>query len=478
MCRFVVLIMMLCKYEGEKVMNIVKNMSIKWKILAPIFILSAILIIACIQANVATDMMIDISMEIAEGLTDTSAEAEELLAEQQSLYEGIKSSNTVKIVIAIIITCIVVVISVSGVISPLLKMNNKLNECVDGIKAGKGDLTQRVFVKGNDEIGQLAVGINTFIESLQEVMGQVTNSSDKLDVIVDNVVEKVSAATNNSEDISNTMDELSATMQEIAASILDIRENTNNVNGKVSELASTTDDLVNYAGLMEHRASELENKAVDNKKCISSVVGDNIAKLEKAIDDSKNVERINELTNEILQISSQTNLLALNASIEAARAGEAGRGFAVVADEIRQLADSSRETADNIQEINRLVIVAVKELIDSSNVIVKYINETIMPDYDGFVDSGKQYNNDAVYVNNIVSQFNEMAGKLKWLVDDITKTVGGITTAIEENTKSVANVTESANTLSGDIKVIADEMNDNKAISELLHHETKKFSMR
>ena len=126
-------------------MKIIKNISIKWKILVPIVMLSALLIIACIQANVATDMIIEISMEIAEGLTETSLEAEDLLAEQKSLYEGIKSSNTVKIVIAIIITCIVIVRSISGVITPLLKMNKKLNECVEGIKEGKSDLTQRVF---------------------------------------------------------------------------------------------------------------------------------------------------------------------------------------------------------------------------------------------------------------------------------------------------------------------------------------------
>ena len=129
---------------------------------------------------------------------------------------------------------------------------------------------------------------------------------------------------------------------------------------------------------------------------------------------------VDELTNEILHISGKTNLLALNASIEAARAGEVGKGFAVVADEIRQLADSSRETANKIQNINGQVISAVNELSDNANEMIGYISGTILPDYDVYAASGQQYREDAEQVssamNNCISEMEELRGHIERLV--------------------------------------------------------------
>ncbi len=456
-------------------MKFVRNMSIKWKVMVPIGLVTMLLLITCIQSNIATNMMVEKSLKITEHLTEVTPEVETLLAEQNKLFEGMKSSNAAKIVIAVFATILVISVAIFGVLRPLLAMNRKLKGMIEDIEAGKGDLTQRVEERGHDEIGQLAIGINAFIATLQGTMRQVTVSSDKLHGVVENVVGKVSTVNASSMDISANMEELAATMEEISASVTTIRENTQSANEKVDALTEATRDLVSYADEMQHRAEVLERKAEENKWNAGDVVRVNIAKLRSAIDDSKKVERINELTNEILQISGQTNLLALNASIEAARAGEAGRGFAVVADEIRVLADSSKQTADNIQEINKLVVAAVQELTDCSNVIVNYINETILPDYDGFVDSGKQYNEDAVHVNEIVTEFNGMAEVLMHLVDDINQTVSGIATAIEESAQSVTDVTEHANELVLDINAVADEMGENQAVAETLHAETERF---
>ena len=456
-------------------MKIIRNMSIKFKIVLPIIILASLLLIACLQSNIASARMMEYSTQISQSLTEITPEIQDIFEKQENLYYGMKSSNTVKMIIAVFATILLLVVAAVGVLKPLLNMEAKLSQIIKNIEEGKGDLSQRVEIRGEDEIGRLAKEINAFISSLEGVMNQVMVNSKKLHQVTNNVSERVVNVDANSSDISASMQELSAAMEQISASITSIHEGTGDANDKVEILADASKNLVGYADNMEQRAYSLENRAIENKKNTSNIVNENIAKWKKAADDSKQVERINELTNDILSISSKTNLLALNASIEAARAGEAGRGFAVVADEIRQLADSSRQTADRIQELNKMVTLAVNELVSSSSFIVSYINDTIMPDYDGFVDSGKQYRQDAEHVNGIVTEFYEMAEQLKKLVDSINGTVSGIATAIEGSTECVADTATHTAVLAEDIKVVADEMNENKVIADELYAETEKF---
>ncbi len=272
------------------------------------------------------------------------------------------------------------------------------------------------------------------------------------------------------------MEELSASMQEVEVTTANVNDSTASVKDNVEKLANESVKLHEYADEMEKRAGELENTAVSNKQNTSIVVETILEQLKDAIEKSKSVDKVNELTDDILSISTQTNLLALNASIEAARAGEAGKGFAVVADEIRQLADSSRETAGNIQNINNMVIEAVHKLVENSDEMAKYINENILPDYDGFVESGRQYKEDAVHVNAVVTQFNQMSSDLQKNVYGIADAMSGISTAIEESTEAVSTSAQNTTELVGEISQVSKETELNNTISMELKKEVDRFS--
>ncbi len=397
------------------------------------------------------------------------------ISKQKGVYGSITRTTIILIVCSGVVLLFVVWICWTWVCKRLININAQLRDVIATIEAGEGDLTKRVQCFCTDEIGTLAAGINTFIETLQGIMGQINMSSDQLGSIVNLVSDKVSTANNNSYDISAVMEELSASMETISSTITDIKENVGVVDENIIELSDASQGLYDYAAGMQERAENLEHNAVENKQNTSDIINAIIDKLKRAIESSKSVDRVNDLTDEILSISGQTNLLSLNASIEAARAGEAGRGFAVVADEISQLASSSREAANNIQTINNMVIEAVNELIDSADSIVKYINENILPDYEGFVNAGRQYNEDAVHVNDTVTRFNDMSVNLKQLMECITESINGINTAVGESARGATNVAMNTSNLVKDISEIAEAMDDNREVAGTLTDEAERF---
>lgn len=397
------------------------------------------------------------------------------VAEQEQTYNAAISSSVGASLGATIVGITVFVIIVLEIINPVKKTSAKLNQIIADIEAGKGDLTERVDANGKDEIGQLGAGINNFIESLQGIMTRITENSNRLDEIVGVVSSSVNTANMSSTDISAVMEELSASMEEVSATVANINSNAEVVNENVQELSGASNDLYDYATDMQKRASELERNAVKNKQNATDMIESILTTLTKAIEDSKSIDKVNGLTGDILSISSQTNLLALNASIEAARAGEAGRGFAVVADEIRQLAENSKNTANNIQTINNMVTVAVKELIKNSNELVDYINNNVLPDYDSLVASGKQYNEDAMHVNDVVGQFNDMASNLSSLVVSITDAIEGISTAVEESANGVSTAALNTSELVKEIDMISVEMENNSEVAGKLKDESAVF---
>lgn len=417
-----------------------------------------------------------ISTYISEMRETNEVGMEEAKAAQTSIYNASQIIIFAIMIIALIAVAVAVLITMAEIANPIYKMQKELNAIVDGIRENNGDLTKRVSATGKDEIGTLGTGINLFIDTIQEIVGQIKESSTSLNDIVETVIEKVSTANDDSNNISAVMEELSAAMEEVASSISNIEADTENVDDNITNLATASEKLLSYTVEMHDRAAEMENTAIENKRSTVDIVNHIIEKLQNAIEESKSVERVNELTNEILNISAQTNLLALNASIEAARAGDAGRGFAVVADEISQLATSSRTAANNIQSINQMVVQAVQELINSSNQIVDYINNNILPDYEGFVASGKQYNDDANHINDTVSSFTGMSNDLQNLISNINTAIKGIATAIDDSANGVSSAAINTNEVVKDMAEIVTQMDFNKEISVTLNGQAEKFT--
>ena len=200
---------------------------------------------------------------------------------------------------------------------------------------------------------------------------------------------------------------------------------------------------------MDQNADKLKNNAILNKKNTGEIVTDIIGKLQTTIQESKKVEKVSELTNDILNIADQTNLLALNASIEAA--------------------------AVNIQSINSTVIGTVQELIKNANALVTYMEQNILPDYDNFVCAGAQYNDDAVYINEVVEKFHQMAADLKQRTESVMEYISQIQRAVEEGSEGINLAAKNTATLSEEISHISSQIMYNKKIADVLSEEAEHF---
>lgn len=393
----------------------------------------------------------------------------------ESTYRASVVTCTFTIAVSIIALLFVVFAVVTMVIKPLLRTQKEINGIIVNIDNKKGDLTQRVTPINNAEVDAVGKGINVFMTKLQAIFKAVVTNSARMERVVDDVRQSVQTSNSSVSDLSALTEELSATMQDISENASVINTNTDNVAKEVELIAEKTDELTGYTKDMKAHAQSMESVARKNMESTDRKVSEILEVLQKAIEDSNSVKQVNSLTNDILNIASQTNLLALNASIEAARAGEAGRGFAVVASEISQLAAASQEAANNIQRINAVVTNSVTNLSDNANGLVSYINDSILPEFERFVESGVEYNDKASFIEGTMTDFKEKTDSLKQSMLEISSSINTISHAINEGVNGVVSAADSTQLIVEDMDNISHKMDENYEIADSLKKETSIF---
>lgn len=413
---------------------------------------------------------IDSQVKTAKASSDA---AKKRLAEEYKIAFMINIFTIIVSIVSIIIAVFVIQLKI---IRPISTAEKELSTIIQDIEERHGDLTKRITIYSKDEIAALGNGINAFIEKLQNIFRMVSESSNKMDHTANKISESVITSNNSVNDLSALTEELAATMTEVGRNASTINENAASVSDEVNAIADKTNDINDYSKRMKAHAENMENTASTNMAVTKEKVSQILDVLNQSIKDSSSIDQIDSLTGQILEIAQQTNLLALNASIEAARAGEVGKGFAVVADEISQLADASRETANNIQKINSVITTAVHNLAEHSNDLVEYLNDSIMHDFESFVEAGVEYKQNATYIENVMNEFAGKTDVLKDTVAEIATSIDTISNAIAEGSEGVTSTAESMQVLASDIDNISKETADNLEIASLLKKETEIFS--
>lgn len=371
------------------------------------------------------------------------------------------------IVILLVTAVLVLIIANRIIVMPIQKIAKVINGMIEDIHNNKGSLTERVPVQTKDEIATLAAGVNEFLDILQDVIGGVMSCSDEINKQQMHVNEVVEETNQNAGDTSATMEELAASMEEVSATVGYVSENTREAGASVEEVVSQAVSGTKFAEEIRNRAEELRKLAQNSRATADGMIKEFDVSLNASIEDSRQIEKIGNLTADILSIASKTNLLALNASIEAARAGEAGKGFAVVADEIRMLADSSKQTAGNIQQISAGVVAAVMTLAENAGSLVKFINERVMPDYEILERTGEQYLNDSITVDRMMGEMRESMENIGGMMRTVAESNENIASNVRESAQGVGGVVDNTAALAENMKGIVEALNQ---VSDVVSH--------
>ena len=293
-----------------------------------------------------------------------------------------------------------------------------------------------------DENGEMSRAVRDMRNNLRDMVNRIND-----------VKSRIAESVNRLQDVSNTVNHMctdnSATTQELAAGMEETAATTEMINGNIGNIKTSASDI-NVLSVkggeaaieIKNRAKTLQNTTQEATKRTSDMYTSVKDKSNKAIEGSKAVDKINDLTDAIMAISSQTSLLALNASIEAARAGEAGRGFAVVATEIGNL---SVQTSKEVGEINAIVNdvnKAVRNMSDCLEEATGFLEKTVLSDYSDFTKVGDQYNNDAELFRNIMSDVHESILSLSDSIGTIADALTGINANIGESTIGVTDIAD------------------------------------
>ena len=410
-----------------------------------------------------------------EGLAAIEEEFESLILKSSTKISGTVVFDFILIGAGAVLLVVSILVMNLSVGKPAKKASARLTDIVDKIEHNRGDLTERIDVKTKDEIGQMANGINNFIESLQTVIQKLQIESDNMLNSANMVTAQVDDSNRSALNVSSATEQLAASMEEIAATLDQLVNGSRDVLDRIQMMNDSADNGNDTVSNIKNRAITMHHETLESKEHAIKVLQDIGSQLEEAVKESRSVEKINELTDNILNIASQTNLLALNASIEAARAGDAGRGFAVVADEIRSLAENSRDTANDIQNISVLVTNAVSKLAENAEDMLKFVGTDVIKDYDGFVDIVNQYQADADLMAQILGEVSEQVNVINDTMREMSTNMDDVSSTVGESARAVSSVAEDAAHLVGAIGNIQEETENTHRISEELQIEVQRF---
>ncbi len=370
------------------------------------------------------------------------------------MLAGVYKMRNISILISVISLCLLglIIFFLSRLV--IVRPINRVIDSLTDISQGEGDLTKRLEVNTNDELGKLAGVFNSFIEKLQVMIKDVSggvatlsSSSTELSSISDQVSTGATQTSGKSESVAAATEEMTRNMSSISAAMEESSINLNTVASSAEEMNATINEIARSAENARGISENAVSKASDSSQTMDQLGGA--------------AQAIGKVVETITDISEQVNLLSLNATIEAARAGEAGKGFAVVANEIKDLAkqtsDASMDIKDKIDHIQESAAISQTGMSEITNVIgnVNDIVATIATAVEEQSAATREIAENINQASSGIQEVNENVSQSSSVADEIAKDIS----AVNQSAGDMADTGNQVQLSAGDLSRLAEELN-------------------